>query len=210
MFLHYKPVLLFVVAVLVSGCTLNKSIALYDKNRLTVETPSIMKLPVEIDVVYYNGKNARFMTPFQPVIEYLLKPGPQLIGLRYSDLYTNTDNDNQTIKSNIVFLQFQAKPNKIYTTQFTRPVDLQAAEQYAADFQLKLFEKNALVAESVQQNEELTLGLSSLFSANPPAFDETDNEQQQESPLQQLKYWWQQASSVDKEAFEHWIDQIND
>ena len=203
--MHSQSVcVLFFIALLLAGCTLNKTITLYDKDHLKLDTPIVMKLPVEIDVVYYNGKNTRFIAPYQPIVEYLLAPGQQTIGLRYSDIYTNSENDEQTVKSNIVFLQFQAQPNKVYTTHFLRPVNLQAAEEFAGNFHLKLFDGRQLVAESVPQNEEVASGLSSLFGLEPAEVNTEHNEQEQKSPLHQLKYWWEQASSADKEAFERW------
>jgi len=198
---HTYRLVLLLIAIALNGCSFNKPIVLYDKNQKNPAAFAILKLPVEIDIVFYNGEKRRFMPYYQPIIDYHIATGEQTIGFRYEDIMADSDGDEQVVKSKVVFINFLAQENVIYSTDFKPPDTFQEAQQLTSDLQLNLFAGNQAIAKSFKQ-PGLSLRLSSLF-------ENTENNRETNTPSEsshvtQLKFWWGKASKEEREEFDIW------
>jgi len=200
---HIYQFILLLTAITLNGCSFNKPIVLYDKNQKNLDTYAILKLPVEIDVVFYDGEKRRFIPSYQPIIEYHIATGEQTIGFRYEDIFTDFDGDEQVVKSKIVFINFRALENVVYTLDFKPPRTLQDAERLASDLQLKLFDGNQTIAESFRR-PGLSLGFSSLFENKDSEEADKLNTPSENDHLTQLKFWWGKASKEEQREFDNW------
>ena len=198
-----KALLLFIFAS-ITACS-NKPIMLYDDTQTKLSGTANLKLPMEFDIVYYNGKKQRFMTPYQPLVEYHISTGRQIIGLQYSNSFPNDEHEEEIVKSATVFIQFQALPNKNYITQFDSPKDMQQAKQLANNFKPEIYNGNQIVSEfmdnyAVIQEDDIF----SMLNKQKREGEISRELPQEETPLAKLKYWWSKASSKERETFSEW------
>ncbi len=205
---HIYQFILLLTAITLSGCSFNKPIVLYDKSQKNLDNYAILKLPVEIDVVFYEGEKRRFMPSYQPIIEYHIAAGEQTIGFRYEDIFTDFDGDEQVVKSKIVFINFLARENVVYTIDFKPPRDLQDAQRLTSNLQLKLFDGNQTIAKSFKRPGILSSGFSSLFEKKDNDKETANklNTLTESDHLSQLKFWWEKASKEERKEFDIWRD----
>ena len=226
--------ILIMCIILLSACTSNKGIILYDQSALEVQSevqskvPSentlntplnpedivTLTMPIEIDVVYIDGRRTTFTPGYQAFISYKLLPGKHIIGLKYQDMLTNDEGDNESIKSRTVLIEFNAKPGGIYKINFIRPKTAEEALALEKTLKLTMSDKKGIVASSYPVVEAPT---SSWFSSKP--FDANvaelfaTNEQQnpvsippaENAPAKEhLQYWWKMSTQEEKKSFIQW------
>jgi len=203
------PFLLFISVVLLSACATNKTIPLYEKTTQNRHNIATLSLPIEIDLVYIDGKPWSFLPRYQPLINYGLLPGEHSLAFRYEDMPINDDGNEETIKSPVVIIRFEAKAGEKYHIDFNKPVSFEAALKLETELKLTLSDKTGVIASSRPTNG---FSLSPNSAGTDKWFgDDESMEKTGEKPAEnadtktQLKYWWQQASPEEKSSFKVWI-----
>ena len=189
-----------------SGCSYNKAIVLYEKNKENSESFAILQLPVEVDIIYYDGEKRYYMPAYQPLITYHIATGEQTIGFRYEDVFTAFDGEDYVVKSKEVFLTFTAEKDQRYTINFKPPRLLSEAEITADQFEFDLYHKTRHIAKTVKQPNFIFAGFGSLFSKNENTPTSNQLSSQELPYLKQLKTIWQKSTEDDKKAFFHWVE----
>ncbi|QBY05812.1 DUF2057 domain-containing protein [Thalassotalea sp. HSM 43] len=145
-----------------------------------------------------------------------LEPGQNVVVLKYSELFDDDMEDHHTtIRSKPFILLFSIAGDEQLTFSYTKPIDSDSAKLFAKDPQVQLIDSQGKAIAMVNQ---------SLASYEDEVMRETMNRRQQivkkslqseqapvanQSPqsLSMLKYWWQQASQQDKEAFLQYLEE---
>jgi uncharacterized protein YccT (UPF0319 family) len=159
-------------------------------------------------------------------VELRVLPGTHKISLRYYRIFESGENIRKII-SDPVTKSLTVRAGHVYRVEHDSPETLQSATTYAPVFDYRIREigappggrAGAIVAGEAALKP--SAAVASEVSAQPPARptvasevgrapDGAVSEHRQgdtaaRAPLEQLKYWWGQASDVDRRNFRRWI-----
>ncbi len=187
--------LAFLVTLLSLSCASNKPINLGTNNSLA--DFAILQVPIEIDIVHLNQKAINIIPAYQKIITYRLPVGKQVLGLRYNNLLTNDDGEQETIKSHTVELLFNAEKDQTYQVKFIAPASFIAAKDLANSLELTLYSQDIVIAQSSSNNLWNVANISTDIDKIDDLKKPTDN-----APAgEQLHYWWQIASESERRKF---------
>jgi len=216
----------FILALL-TACAYNKAIYLYPKppeESVPANNIATLTVPIEIDLVYVDGKKTSFLPPYQPYVRFKLLPGKHVYGFQYQDMVLNEDGNEESIRSGIVIIRFHAEAGKKYTIDFNRPTTYAETLKLETFFEITLNELPGEQASGPQKTIARSFPAPESpwpngFNTNAFSLDATDifdeNQQNHTSnkppesapPEQHLIYWWGEASEKARTDFKHWIEQ---
>ncbi|MDH3325457.1 MAG: DUF2057 domain-containing protein [Gammaproteobacteria bacterium] len=200
---------------MMSACASNKPIILYSKNPENITDVITLTMPIEIDVVYHDGKREAFMPGYQEFISYKLLPGKHLLGFKYQDMVTDAEGNNESIKSRTVMIRFDGKPGEKYNIDFTPPKTAEEALPLEKTLELTLSNQKRIIATSYPAPEAPTANWFSTKPFDPETAELFESNNMENSALnppaknatntQHLRYWWMMASPEEKSDFKSWL-----
>ncbi|NVK39425.1 MAG: DUF2057 family protein [Gammaproteobacteria bacterium] len=189
--------LLLILSVLVlQACSTASNVRLYQGPALPNEMETTLVLPLNFELLSLDGQDiAQFEQTFRNhALNIKLTPGFHTLVLQYSDIW-EIDNENH---------------DKLTTGQLTFTGSFKEGECFLIQTPpLNTYAQAQAFTQSPSVNlvsDQQTLAGSHIAKADPLTFKKDETTQEISYPhLRQLKFWWQQASSYEKQQFEQWI-----
>ncbi|OUR69322.1 hypothetical protein A9Q73_02345 [Bermanella sp. 47_1433_sub80_T6] len=177
------------------GCSHNKTLRLYSGPPLGSEFEATLMLPMEFELLSVDGQkvSANAQTFRNSDLSIQLPAGPHILVLQYSDIWQIDDENHDALTSGrLVFDIIMAK----------KEVFLVKAPPLKEHAQALNFIKNPQV--HLQSSVQSVLA-SHIKKEDPLVFKTSSEPDQVEFPrLQQLKFWWAQASEFERQQFKKW------
>lgn len=201
-----------IVFVFLNACATIKPIALFNEAPEDRSHIAYLTMPIEIDVIFFDGVKHTYLPTYQEIVTYALLPGDHIIGLRYQDMVENEDGDNELIKSKPVVIRFNAESNKTYKINFDKPTTFFAAIELEKHLEISLSNESQVIAKSVsaiespmsdwinnkkERSEAVIFSDNIDINLNMPKGGATVNEH--------LMFWWKKASSDERDQFKTWL-----
>ena len=194
-FVFVKVAPLFCALSLIIGCSTSNTVRLYHGPLIGEELEATLILPVEFDLISLDGQKVsssvqRFRNSN---LNIQLTAGPHSLILVYNDIWQIDDDNHDTLSTGkLVF-------NVTMTAKERFTVLTPTLKEYS---QALTFVKNPVVRLKSELQSTLA---SHIQKENPLVFKATQDTKADEFPrLQQLKFWWRQASAFEKKQFLKW------
>ena len=182
-------------------------------------------VPADIGVVTVDERSV-FTLLSGDQVELQVLPGAHNITLRYYRIFESNENIRKII-SDPVTKSLTVRAGHVYRVEHNSPENLESAKTYAPDFDYRIREIGAspggqvgviVAGEAVPKSRAGAAGETPGQPAARPnivgvvvsrAPDSAVSGQSQgdtaaRAPLEQLKYWWGQASDIDRQNFRRW------
>ncbi len=217
--------LLLLILLLLSSCASNPAIVLFNEqpeNKNTQNNIATLFVPIEIDLVYVDGKRKAFYPAYQQYVPFKLLAGERVYGFRYQDMQLNGDGNLESVTSETVIIRFTAAAGDKYVIDFTPPATLTEALTLEKSFTLTLSQfddninasKRTIIAHSFPAPEApvadwlgakpFTADIENLFNDEMLANDNT--KPAENAPVQaHLRHWWEKASQQEQTEFKRWV-----
>ena len=190
-----RSISLSICLVLLSACSQQTVMRLYDGPSLGSQYEATLKLPLNFKILSLDNQviqdnRQKFRNQ---AITLQMAPGSHELILQYEDLW-EVDNDNhQMVSSGPLVFVVKLQANENLTIEHAPLTSLTQAQQFSQQPLVKL----------VSQYQSVTA--SHLKKDNPFTFNEATKIQTVDKPvLKQLKFWWVQATAVEKDNFLKW------
>jgi|GEM_PF-2158910 len=193
-----KTLALFLIGLLSTallGCSHNKTLRLYSGPPLGSELEATLMLPMEFELLSVDGQkvSANAQTFRSSDLTIQLPAGPHILVLQYSDIWQLDDENHDVLTSGRLVFDITMAKQEVFLVQ-TPPL-----KQHA---QALNFIKNPRV--HLQSSGQSVLA-SHIKKEDPLVFKSTTEPSKVEFPrLQQLKFWWAQASEFERQQFKKW------
>ncbi len=182
-------------------------------------------VPGDIGVVMV-GERSVFTLLSGDEVELQVLPGAHKITLRYYRIFESNENIRKII-SDPVTKSLTVRAGHLYRVEHNSPENLESAKTYAPDFDYRIREigaspggqvgvivageavpksRAAVVSESPAQPAARPNIVGEVVSRAPDGAvsGQSQGDAAARAPLEQLKYWWGQASDVDRRNFRRW------
>jgi len=177
------------------GCSHNKTLRLYSGPPLGSEFEATLMLPMEFELLSVDGQkvSANAQTFRNSDLSIQLPAGPHILVLQYSDIWQIDDENHDTLTSGRLVFDITMAKQEVFLVK-TPPLKEHA--------QALNFIKNPQV--HLQSSVQSVLA-SHIKKEDPLVFKTSSEPDQVEFPrLQQLKFWWAQASDFERQQFKKW------
>lgn len=167
-------------------------------------------VPAEFSVLRVNGEE--FSTSFiLQDTEVNLTTGQNVLVLKYNDIFEDDlDDSHQTIKSEPFIILFSVASNNSLKFSFAKPIDKSAAKEFSKKPVVNIIASNgnklAVINQSLatyndQAMQETILRKQKMVKQSLDTGDQTTHSKTGPDNLAMLKYWWSQASDIEKQEF---------
>ena len=190
--------MLILATLLITGCASIQEAHLYDGPALTPEQSTRLLLPLEFEITELDGRvvpqgQQRFRSDALPVY---LTPGKHKLVLHYESIWDIDGDNHEKVRSQPILFELDGKAGEQMVFHFESPATLNQAQSFAQTIPITL----------VSDRQSIT-GYG-LKKADPLTFNEKKPIAKVELPyLQQLQYWWEQATPYEQKEFKQWINQ---
>ncbi|MDG1731569.1 MAG: DUF2057 family protein [Thalassotalea sp.] len=167
-------------------------------------------IPAEFSVVRVNGEEFSSSFILQET-EVNLTTGQNVLVLRYNELFKgDIDDSQQTIKSESFILLFSVANDNDLKFSFAKPIDKSAAQEFSKKPVVNILDRNgsklAVINQSLsryndQVMQETMMRRQEVVKKSLESGDQTTFTKTGPNNLTMLKYWWSQASDMDKQEF---------
>ena len=224
-----KIIVLLGILVLLNACA--SDIGIYRAYRGPKQADSAIAkiyVPSDVNVVRVDEKSRSTLIPINNITELHVLPGAHKITLQYNAIWDTSREGHTRITSGPVAKWLTVKAGGEYRVEHDSPKSLKAAETYASNFDFQIRRLGApagaktdvtaggrAVAASIAAAPIGAPGLQTSSTPNTTAKmenrapDSAITRNQSESaarpPLDELKYWWGQASDTERQGFRQWI-----
>lgn len=181
-----------------SACTTSSVVHLYDGPALAKDVSTRITLPLDLEVIELDGRvisqgKQRFRSDAMTLV---LPPGPHQLIVVYETLWDLDGDNHEVIRSQPMLFEFEARNGEQWSFDYKRPARIQQARTFAENSRIHLVSRTQKVS-----------GFP-LKAPDPLTFNEKKEVEPQAFPyLQQLQYWWQQATPYERKQFKEWINQ---
>jgi len=195
-----KYISLSLVFSLLMACSTQQAVRLYEGPALGESLEATLVLPVEFNLLSLDGREvSSFTQGFRNKnINIQLPAGPHTLVIQYEDVWEVDDENHERITSGNLIIEANMEPQKTYELSYPSLTTLEEAQDFSLKPKLSL------------KNGRQSFSASHIKKDNPLEFNTQSDQGETELPrLEQLKYWWQQASRHEKIQFIKWKDSIN-
>ena len=203
--MNFRIVFLLLLVYCLISCVGPKIFDLRPEKQKTQGNFALLKVPMELDIVYLNKQKIDIMTPYRKIITYKVPTGNLVVGLQYNDLLYNEDNNQEVVKSKVVQLEFPAKAGETYTIRFKKPRNTAEAAQMLKNLTLSLYHGKTSIAKSTKNDLWQISAAINKASDHLPFESAPDHPQKppgkSESADKHLLYWWTKASQTERQRF---------
>lgn len=196
----YNILKIFFCGLLCTGllaCSTQQTVHLYQGPALGEELEATLILPVEFELLSVDGqKVSSFMQSFRNTdLSIQLPAGPHTLILIYSDIWQIDDENHDNLTTGKLVFETNMAAKEVFRLK-TPPLNTYT--------QALSFVKTPHV---YLQSKLQSVAASHIKQENPLEFKTRQKSSQTEFPrLQQLKYWWLQASEFERRQFSKWQD----
>lgn len=190
-----RPICISFCLVLLSACSQQTVMRLYDGPSLGQQYEATLNLPLNFKILSLDNqiikdKRQKFRNQ---ALNLQLAPGHHELILQYEDLWEIDTDNHQMVSSGPLVFAITLQANEKLIIKHASLMHLEQAKQFAQQPLVQL----------VSQFQSVTA--SHLKKDNPFTFNEASEIETVEKPiLKQLKFWWAQASEVEKDNFLKW------
>jgi len=190
-----RSIFFILCAVYISACSTVDHVRLYSGPKLPQTEEVTVQLPEHFDAIEFDGyaipqTSLKFRTGDMPLV---IPPGEHKLIIQYHDIWNLDDENHEAVTSGHIVFRFTAKAGETYRLIHDPIANYETA---------LLFAKNPYV--TLQSQTQNFVG-SHLTKANPLVFNQTKSEPVRYPNLEQLKFWWQQATQYEKDEFNVWL-----
>lgn len=185
---------------LLLACSTQQTVQLYEGPALGKNLEATLVLPVEFNLLTLDGREvSSFTQGFRNKnLTIQLPAGPHTVVIQYEDVWEVDDENHERITSGKLIIEANLKAKETYHLSFSPLKNLEQAQGFSANPKLSL------------NNGQQFFYASHIKKDNPLEFNTKSAQGETELPrLEQLKYWWQQASQYEKKQFIKWKDTIS-
>jgi len=194
----------FLVTSLIS-CASVESYKGYEGKKLPPEQVAVVKVPIQVDVLSIDGKKTHYVPFAYKRIEYHIKPGMHELVMQYEELWKEMNQDEDIISSPLFSVKLDVKAGHKYTLSYPPAANIEQARQFRESFEAVVVDDKdnsyrvaTRLLDFAQQPRPL---LTRLTSSGEPEKDDP----QDSTPLDNLKFYWQQADAEQRQAFRDFI-----
>lgn len=214
------------VVLLLSACASDFGVhKFYRGAKLPDSEITKINVPGDVDVVRVDEKLLVTLFSGDPTELHVL-PGTHRITLRYYQIW-EVRNDLIKIISDPVTIYLTVQAGHTYQVKHNSPMSVNSAETYAPNFDFTIREIGAsadsqmssVTGETGRSSPAVVTGAASTAiaeQANAPGYvidreagssaaGRPEEKAAARPPLENLKYWWGQASNSDRQKFRRWI-----
>ena len=222
-------ILLSVMAL--SGCLATNGVVHYYKGEPKAETQlATVILPEEIDIVAVNSRKRALPLIRNASYQIKLLPGLNELVLEYSNLWDLDSDNHVTVSSDIVLVSKVMKAGDVYEISVPKFTTIEEMKAYAKDFEVTMVAQSTGdktvstaakygvapigVSQLVPQNNKLVSSIKAGVQGESEIVvhgveDRAHQAQGKYSALQNLRYWWEEANTQERELFEDWINTVD-
>jgi uncharacterized protein YccT (UPF0319 family) len=216
---------LLMCGVVLSGCLATGGPIHYYKGEKRDESRlATIILPEEIDVVAVNNRKRALPLVRGETYELKLLPGLNELVLEYDTIWEIDSDTHENVVSDVVMVSQVLKAGDVYTIKVPKFDTLKAAKQFADDFKVEMVEQQSGekavskparygVASSVPMNRIISNVKAGVTGESEIVIHGAEDRAHQAaglySPLQNLRYWWKEASEQERELFEDWMATVD-
>jgi uncharacterized protein YccT (UPF0319 family) len=196
----YKTRLITLFFSLLIGCSTQQNVRLYEGPALGESLEAKLILPVEFNLLSLDGRPvSSFTQGFRnQSLNIQLPAGPHTLVIQYEDIWEIDDENHEKITSGKLVIEANMEAQSTYTLSHPVLNSLEDAQAFSNHPKLVL------------KSNEQSFTASHIKKDNPLEFNTQSDQSEVELPrLEQLKYWWQQASQHERTQFIKWKDTIN-
>jgi hypothetical protein len=194
------------VLVLIGACATELGVfRLYKGPRQPDSAIARIYVPGDIGVVSV-GERSVFTLLSGDEVELQVLPGAHRITLRYYRIFESGENIRKII-SDPVTKSLTVRAGHIYRVEHDSPETLRSASTYAPNFDYRIREigtSPGAPAGAIVAGEAVSRVPDGAVSG------QGQGDTAARAPLEQLKYWWGQASDGDRRNFRRWIQPQGD
>ena len=204
------------LSVLLSACTTNRVVKLYEGPERPVTDIAVLTMPVQLDIVTINdrqvqGVNAMFSMTDK---ELHVEPGRYRIAAQYRDVWDKSASTHEVVRSNPVIFTVEAEAGQHYRLDYEHPETLEDAREMVRDFQG--WTENTATGERTATTPSgiTTRGVAGITTVQPErtetpataiAPEARDESASEGDYLDMLKAYWSQATEEERRQFLRWI-----
>lgn len=134
-------------------------------------------------------------------VELQVLPGAHTVSLRYYRIFERADNIRKII-SDPVTKSLTVRAGHLYRVEHDSPQTLETAKTHAANFDYRIREIGTSPGAPAGA---IVAGEAVSRVPNGAVAGQGQGDTAARTPLEQLKYWWGQASDGDRRNFRRWI-----
>lgn len=190
-----RSVFIIFCVVLISACSQQTIMRLYEGPSLGTENEATLMLPLNfkilsLDDAVISDNRQKFRNQ---AITIQLSPGAHELILQYEDLWEIDSDNHQMIRSGPLVFSLHLQANERLVIEHAPLLNLSQAQAFATS-------PKVILASEFQRSKA-----SHLKKENPLTFNEASEVKKIEKPvLKQLQFWWAQASDIEKKSFIQW------
>lgn len=213
--------LLFMSALVLSGCiTTGGPLHYYKGDKRAEHQLATVVLPEEVDIVAVNNRKRALPLVRGKTYEVKLLPGLNELVLEYDTIWELDSDTHESISSDVVIVSQVMKAGEVYSISVPKFDTLNAAKAYAKNFKVALVQKSTGeqtvskparygVVSNVPMNQIISNVEAGITGESDVVIHGLEDRTHQApglySPLQNLRYWWREASEQERELFEDWM-----
>jgi len=213
--------LLVLGVIALAGCvTTGGPIHYYKGNPLSEAQLATVILPEEIDLVAVNNRKRALPLVRNETYEIKLLPGLNELVLEYETIWELDSDSHETVQSEVIIVSQLMKAGDVYSISVPDFKTLEEAKAFAENFEVTMIKQSTgekVVSKKARYGVVSAVPASRVVSsvkagvtgeAEVVVHGVEDRAHQVEgkySPLQNLRYWWKEASEQERELFEDWM-----
>lgn len=193
-----KFVLTLSVFSFTTACSTIKDVHLYDGPALAPEHSSRIVLPLELEASELDGRvisqgAQRFRNDS---VNLFIPPGEHTLVVHYESIWDIDGENHEKVRSQPILFEVTSQAGEVFQFDYETPTSLKQAKSFALSIPI------SLVSESQR------ISGYGLKKEDPLTFNQKEAPKKVEFPyLEQLEYWWKQASPYERKQFREWINQ---
>ncbi|MFC3152152.1 DUF2057 family protein [Litoribrevibacter euphylliae] len=213
--------LLSVSALVLSGCvTTGGPLHYYKGDKKADDQLVTVVLPEEVDVVAVNNRKRALPLVRGKTYQVKLLPGLNELVLEYDTIWELDSDSHENVTSDVVMVSQVMKAGEVYTISVPKFDTLNAAKTFAKNFKVELVKQSTGekvvskparygVVSNVPMNQLISNVEAGVTGESEVVVHGLEDRKHQAaglySPLQNLRYWWREASEQERELFEDWM-----
>lgn len=189
--------LIAVISVVNLACTTIQDVHLYDGPALASENSAKVTLPLELEITELDNRliNQGMQRFRNDTLNVFFPPGEHKLVVHYESLWDLDGENHEKVRSQPILFEFNSKAGEVFHFEYEQPRTLKQAQTFARSIPITLVS---------QQRRVSGFGLK---KQDPLTFHQKEAPVKVDYPhLQQLEYWWQQATPYERKQFRQWIN----
>ncbi len=195
-----KYTFLSLVLSLLMACSTQQAVRLYEGPALGKNLEATFVLPVAFNLLSLDGREvSSFTQGFRNKnLNIQLPAGPHTLVIQYEDVWEIDDENHERITSGKLIIEANMASKETYELSYPSLTTLEEAYAFSTHPKVSLINgRHSFLASHIKKD-------------NPLEFNTQSAQGEADLPrLEQLKYWWQQASRHEKMQFIKWKDTIS-